>query len=129
MKMVSGGGKLSSWKMYYAVLLEGFLLLYKETHVKYRKKMATIPPVGSFDLDGCQIDPAGKQDTKRKHAFLVTIPPPRQQVTLYIQTANDKECAAWLDAIMREMIRRKEGQAQVSHAKRAEDYVLIVDFA
>ncbi|CAO3592392.1 unnamed protein product [Absidia cylindrospora] len=114
MKMVASGGKLSSWKMYYALLLEGFLLLYKETHVKNRKKMATILPVGSFDLDGCHIDPAGKQDTKRKHAFMITIPPPRQQVTLYIQTATDKECAAWLDAIMRELIRRKEGQAQDS---------------
>ncbi|KAI8085164.1 Rho GTPase activation protein [Halteromyces radiatus] len=112
MKMVAIGGKLSSWKMYYAILLQGYLLLYKETHVKYRKKMTTIPPVGSFDLEGCQIDPAGKNDTKRKHSFMITIPPPRQKVTLYIQTANDNECAAWLDAIMRELIRRKEGKSQ-----------------
>lgn len=38
MKMISekedGGGKLSSWKVYYAVLSNGFLLLYKEGHVK-----------------------------------------------------------------------------------------------
>jgi hypothetical protein len=37
MKMISekeDGGKLSSWKVYYAVLSNGFLLLYKEAHVK-----------------------------------------------------------------------------------------------
>lgn len=37
MKMISekeDGGKLSSWKVYYAVLSNGFLLLYKEGHVK-----------------------------------------------------------------------------------------------
>ncbi|CAO3637618.1 unnamed protein product [Cunninghamella echinulata] len=112
MKMVSDNVKLSSWKMYYAVLLRGYLLFYKEAHVKHRKKL--IPPVGSFDLDDCQIDTAGKQDTKRKHCFMITIPPPRQKVTLYIQTAKDKECAAWLDAIMRELVLRKEGNHQDS---------------
>lgn len=39
MKMLSDkeeerGGKLSSWKVYYAVLSKGFLLLYKEGHTK-----------------------------------------------------------------------------------------------
>jgi hypothetical protein len=37
MKMISekeDGGKLSSWKVYYAVLSNGFLLLYKEGHAK-----------------------------------------------------------------------------------------------
>lgn len=38
MKMVSEkkeeGGKLSSWKVYYSVLSNGFLLLYKDTKNK-----------------------------------------------------------------------------------------------
>lgn len=28
------GGKLSSWKLYYAVLSKGFLLLYKDSYSK-----------------------------------------------------------------------------------------------
>ncbi|CEI90310.1 hypothetical protein RMCBS344292_04638 [Rhizopus microsporus] len=72
MKMISEkeeGGKLSSWKVYYAVLSNGFLLLYnKESHGK-SKKIARLP-VGSFDLHSCNIDPAGKQDTKRKFLSL-----------------------------------------------------------
>jgi hypothetical protein len=63
-------------------------------------------PVGSFDLEACKIDPAGKQDTKRKHVFIISTP---KKVKLYIQTASDKEFSAWLDAIMRELIARKEG--------------------
>lgn len=42
MKMISEkeeGGKLSSWKVYYAILSNGFLLLYnKETHTKSKVK-------------------------------------------------------------------------------------------
>lgn len=66
-------------------------------------------PVGSFDLDSCIIDPAGKQDTKRKHVFIISTP---KKVKLYIQTTSDKEFSSWLDAIMRELIARKEGQNQ-----------------
>ncbi|ORX46776.1 RhoGAP-domain-containing protein [Hesseltinella vesiculosa] len=110
MKMVSeDNGKLSSWKMYYGVLVHGYLLLYKEAHVKNRKKMATLPPVGSFDLGPCQIQPAAKQDTKRKHSLLITLPPPKK-ITLYIQAANDKDYAIWTDAIMRDLIVRNEDQ-------------------
>lgn len=65
--------------------------------------------MGSFDLDSCIIDPAGKQDTKRKHVFIISTP---KKVKLYIQTTSDKEFSAWLDAIMRELIARKEGQNQ-----------------
>lgn len=127
MKMVSENVKLSSWKMYYAILLRGYLLFYKEAHVKHRKKL--IPPVGSFDLEDCHIDTAGKQDTKKKHCFMITIPPPRKNVTIYIQTAKDKECAAWLDAIMRELVLRKEGHHQVKIKKKNEDmkrYLLFI---
>ena len=41
MKMISekdAGSKLSSWKAYYAVLSNGFLLLYKESHAKNKVK-------------------------------------------------------------------------------------------
>ncbi|KAI9486486.1 MAG: hypothetical protein EXX96DRAFT_44094 [Benjaminiella poitrasii] len=110
MKMISGkedGGKLSSWKVYYAVLSNGFLLLYKEGHAKSKKSSRTHVPVGSFDLESCTIDPAGKQDTKRKHVFIISTP---KKVKLYVQTTSDKEFSAWLDAIMRELIARKEGQ-------------------
>ncbi|KAI8646984.1 Rho GTPase activation protein [Parasitella parasitica] len=110
MKMISDkedGGKLSSWKVYYAVLSNGFLLLYKEGHVKSKKPSPSHVPVGSFDLESCKIDPAGKQDTKRKHVFIISTP---QKVKLYIQTTSDKEFSSWLDAIMRELIARKEGQ-------------------
>ncbi|KAI8064244.1 hypothetical protein BC940DRAFT_306513 [Gongronella butleri] len=112
MKMVShDSGKLSSWKVYYGVLVHGYFLLYKEAHVKNRKKMTTLPPVGSFDLGLCQIQPAGKQDTKRKHCFLVSLPPPKK-ITLYVQPANENDYAAWTDAIMRDLIVRKEQQQQ-----------------
>ncbi|KAI7888660.1 Rho GTPase activation protein [Mucor mucedo] len=110
MKMISekeDGGKLSSWKVYYAVLSNGFLLLYKEAHAKSKKPSHTHVPVGSFDLESCKIDPAGKQDTKRKHVFIISTP---KKVKLYIQTTSDKEFSAWLDAIMRELVKRKEGQ-------------------
>ncbi|KAI8875079.1 RhoGAP-domain-containing protein, partial [Backusella circina FSU 941] len=112
MKMISekeqdAGSKLSSWKVYYAVLSAGFLLLYKEGHVRSKKSSRSHVPVGSFDLESCHIDPAGKQDTKRKHVFIISTP---KKVKLYIQTTSDKEFAAWLDAIMRELVARKENQ-------------------
>ncbi|RCH86869.1 hypothetical protein CU097_009818, partial [Rhizopus azygosporus] len=117
MKMISEkeeGGKLSSWKVYYAVLSNGFLLLYnKESHGK-SKKIARLP-VGSFDLHSCNIDPAGKQDTKRKYVFIISTP---HKVKLYIQTENDKDFSLWLDAIMRELIARKEGQNQDTEIMR-----------
>lgn len=46
MKMISekeDGGKLSSWKVYYAVLSNGFLLLYKEGHVKSKVMLYSKP--------------------------------------------------------------------------------------
>lgn len=64
-------------------------------------------PVGTFDLDSCQIEPAGKQDTRRKNVFIISSP---KKVKIYIQTTSDKEFSAWLDDIMRELIARKEGQ-------------------
>ncbi|KAI8381044.1 uncharacterized protein BYT42DRAFT_565055 [Radiomyces spectabilis] len=112
MKMIAekgDGEKLSSWKMYYAVLSSGFLIFYKEGPSKNRKSSKPLLPVGSFDLDACQIDPAGKHDTRRKYVFLITTP---RKVKIYIQTANEKEFSSWLDAIMRELIARKEGQNQ-----------------
>ncbi|KAG0189241.1 Rho GTPase-activating protein 21 [Apophysomyces sp. BC1034] len=114
MKMKAGkedGGKLSSWKLYYAVLSNGFLLLYKDS-VRGKKPPKPLLPVGSFDLDSCQIEPASKQDTRRKHVFLITTP---SKVTIYIQTTNDKDFSSWLDAIMRELIARKEGQSEASN--------------
>lgn len=63
--------------------------------------------MGSFDLESCQIEPAGKQDTRRKHVFIISTP---KKVKLYIQTTSDKEFGAWLDAIMRELVARKEGK-------------------
>ncbi|KAI8374885.1 Rho GTPase activation protein [Blakeslea trispora] len=118
MKMVSekdAGSKLSSWKVYFAVLSNGFLLLYKESHAKYKKSSKSRIPIGSFDLDSCKIDPAGKQDTKRKHVFIISTP---RQVKLYIQAANNSEFSSWLDAIMRELIARKEGQNEDSDIMR-----------
>ncbi|CEP12575.1 hypothetical protein [Parasitella parasitica] len=118
MKMISDkedGGKLSSWKVYYAVLSNGFLLLYKEGHVKSKKPSPSHVPVGSFDLESCKIEPAGKQDTKRKHVFIISTP---KKVKLYIQTTSDKEFSAWLDAIMRELIARKEGQNEETEIMR-----------
>ncbi|GAN09705.1 conserved hypothetical protein [Mucor ambiguus] len=118
MKMISekeDGGKLSSWKVYYAVLSNGFLLLYKEGHVKSKKSSRSHVPVGSFDLESCKIDPAGKQDTKRKHVFIISTP---KKVKLYIQTTSDKEFSSWLDAIMRELIARKEGQNEETEIMR-----------
>ncbi|KAI9272086.1 Rho GTPase activation protein [Helicostylum pulchrum] len=112
MKMISekeDGGKLSSWKVYYAVLSNGFLLLYKEGHVKSKKSSRSHIPVGSFDLESCKIDPAAKQDTRRKHVFIISTP---KKVKLYIQTTSDKEFSSWLDAIMRELVARKEGNIQ-----------------
>ncbi|KAI8979856.1 hypothetical protein BDF20DRAFT_536423 [Mycotypha africana] len=99
--------KLSSWKVYYAVLSNGFLLLYKEAHAKSKKSSRTHVPVGGFDLESCHIEPAGKQDTKRKHVFIISTP---KHVKLFIQAANEKEFSIWLDAIMRELIARKEKQ-------------------
>ncbi|KAL7311970.1 hypothetical protein PS15m_009676 [Mucor circinelloides] len=118
MKMISekeDGGKLSSWKVYYAVLSNGFLLLYKEGHVKSKKSSRSHVPVGSFDLESCKIDPAGKQDTKRKHVFIISTP---KKVKLYVQTTSDKEFSSWLDAIMRELIARKEGQNEETEIMR-----------
>jgi hypothetical protein len=63
--------------------------------------------VGSFDLETCQIEPAGKQDTKRKYTILITTP---TSITLYIQLPNDKELSSWLDGVMRDLISRKEGK-------------------
>lgn len=82
-----------------------------EALMAYSKKYTKpLTPVGSFDLDGCEIDPASKHDTRRKHAFLVTTP---KKLTIYIQTASENELSAWLDAIMRELIARKEGVDEV----------------
>lgn len=63
-------------------------------------------PVGSFDLETCTIEPAGKHDTKRKHTILITTP---NTITLYIQLPSEKELSSWLDGVMRDLISRKEG--------------------
>ena len=34
----NGGGKLSSWKIYYGVLSNGFLILYKDNYSKTKVK-------------------------------------------------------------------------------------------
>ncbi|KAI9264063.1 hypothetical protein BDA99DRAFT_571571 [Phascolomyces articulosus] len=109
------GGKLSSWKIYYGVLSNGFLILYKDSYSKVKKYSKPLTPVGCFDLDDCRIEPAGKGDTKRKHSFLINTP---KKVTIYIQTSSDKELSAWLDAIMRELIARKEGHNEESDIMR-----------
>ncbi|KAI8997100.1 hypothetical protein BDB01DRAFT_769830 [Pilobolus umbonatus] len=110
MKMISENedvGKLSSWKSFYAILSNGFLLLYKEGHVKSKKPSRTHVPVGSFDLEACKIDPASKTVTRRKNVFIISTP---KKVKIFIQALNEKEFSAWLDAIMRELIARKEQQ-------------------
>ncbi|KAJ2960317.1 hypothetical protein NQZ79_g4269 [Umbelopsis isabellina] len=110
MKMIAqkeDGGKLSSWKTYVCVLCCGYLLFYKDTHGKSKKSSKQNTPVGSFDLETCQIEPAGKQDTKRKHTILITTP---TSITLYLQLPNDKELSSWLDGVMRDLISRKEGR-------------------
>ncbi|KAM3583946.1 hypothetical protein VKS41_003910 [Umbelopsis sp. WA50703] len=110
MKMIAqkeDGGKLSSWKTYVCVLCCGYLLFYKDTHGKSKKSSKQNTPVGSFDLETCQIEPAGKQDTKRKYTILITTP---TSITLYIQLPNDKELSSWLDGVMRDLISRKEGK-------------------
>lgn len=60
-------------------------------------------------MESCKIDPAAKQDTRRKHVFIISTP---KKVKLYIQTTSDKEFSSWLDAIMRELVARKEGNIQ-----------------
>lgn len=60
-------------------------------------------------MDSCKIDPATKQDTRRKHVFIIST---LKKVKLYIQTTSDKEFSSWLDAIMRELVARKEGSIQ-----------------
>ncbi|KAI7863018.1 hypothetical protein BDF14DRAFT_1847861 [Spinellus fusiger] len=105
------GGKLSSWKMYYAVLSNGFLLLYKEAYSKNKKPAKPLVPMGGFDLDSCSIDPTSKHETRRKHVFTITT---QKKVKIYIQTSQEKEFSTWLDAIMRELIARKEGQNEES---------------
>ncbi|GAB5586726.1 hypothetical protein Unana1_01626 [Umbelopsis nana] len=109
MKMIAqkeDGGKLSSWKSYQCVLCCGYLLFYKDFHGKARKSSKPNTPVGSFDLETCQIEPAGKNDTKRKHTILITTP---NTIKLYIQLPNEKELSSWLDGVMRDLISRKEG--------------------
>ncbi|KAH8547625.1 hypothetical protein BGW37DRAFT_510228 [Umbelopsis sp. PMI_123] len=109
MKMIAqkeDGGKLSSWKSYQCVLSCGYLLFYKDIHGKSKKSSKPNTPVGSFDLETCQIEPAGKNDTKRKHTILITTP---NTIKLYIQLPNEKELSSWLDGVMRDLISRKEG--------------------
>ncbi|KAI7851855.1 hypothetical protein BDC45DRAFT_571731 [Circinella umbellata] len=118
MKMTAekdNGGKLSSWKIYFGVLSNGFLILYKDNYSKTKKYSKPLTPIGCFDLDNCRIEPASKGDTKRKHSFLINTP---RKVTIYVQTSNDKELSAWLDAIMRELIARKEGHNEESDIMR-----------
>ncbi|KAL0079487.1 hypothetical protein F4703DRAFT_1874925 [Phycomyces blakesleeanus] len=105
------GGKLSSWKMYYAVLSNGFLLLYKDSYSKGKKPAKPLVPVGGFDLDSCHIDPANKHDTRRKHVFTITT---EKKVKIYIQASHEKEFSTWLDTIMRDLITRREGQKEES---------------
>ncbi|KAI9016416.1 Rho GTPase activation protein [Phycomyces nitens] len=105
------GGKLSSWKMYYAVLSNGFLLLYKESYSKGKKPAKPLVPVGGFDLDSCHIDPANKHDTRRKNVFTITT---KKKVKIYIQTSHEKEFSIWLDTIMRDLVARREAQKEES---------------
>ncbi|KAI8577242.1 hypothetical protein K450DRAFT_252900 [Umbelopsis ramanniana AG] len=109
MKMIAqkeDGGKLSSWKSYMCVLSCGYLLFYKDNHGKAKKSSKPNTPVGSFDLETCQIEPAGKNDTKRKHTILITTP---NTIKLFIQLPSEKELSSWLDGVMRDLISRKEG--------------------
>ncbi|KAG2187061.1 hypothetical protein INT44_003289 [Umbelopsis vinacea] len=109
MKMIAqkeDGGKLSSWKSYMCVLSCGYLLFYKDNHGKAKKSSKPNTPVGSFDLETCLIEPAGKNDTKRKYTILITTP---NTIKLFIQLPSEKELSSWLDGVMRDLISRKEG--------------------
>ncbi|KAL0137404.1 hypothetical protein V8B55DRAFT_1528032 [Mucor lusitanicus] len=99
------------WKDYYGVLTNGFLLVYKEGLHKLGRRPSSMKPVPAYftiDLKPSQIIPATKTDTRKKHAFIISLA--NHKIFVHIQT--ESLYAEWLDAIMREMIRVKENTEQ-----------------
>ncbi|OZJ04939.1 hypothetical protein BZG36_02644 [Bifiguratus adelaidae] len=115
---------MDNWKVYWIVLASGFIVIYpynsqhlarekpiskKElpSHTGKHSDSKTSSPLGIFDLASCMVQPGTKAETKRKHVFLVTT---TEQSQILFQMKDDKEFGRWLDTIMRDMVKRKEGQ-------------------
>ncbi|KAL9548226.1 hypothetical protein MBANPS3_005788 [Mucor bainieri] len=99
------------WKDYYGVLTNGFLLVYKEGLHKLGRRPSSMKPVPAYftvDLRPSEIIPATKTDTRKKHAFIISLASHR----LFVHIQTESLYAEWLDAMMREMIRVKEHTEQ-----------------
>lgn len=59
-------------------------------------------------MKSSEIAPATKTDTRKKHAFIISIPNHK----VFVNISNEAAYAEWLDAIMREMISVKENAKQ-----------------
>lgn len=66
--------------------------------------MKSIPPSGTINLYDSEIVPATKSDTRKKNAFIIS----NKELKVMISVANETIYAEWLDAIMRELISKKE---------------------
>ncbi|CAO0801418.1 unnamed protein product [Mucor circinelloides] len=100
-----------SWKDYYGVLTNGFLLVYKEGLHKLGRRPSSIKPVPAYftiDLKSSEIIPATKTDTRKKHAFIIHL----DNYRVFVNIPTESLYAEWLDAIMREMIHVKENTEQ-----------------
>lgn len=59
-------------------------------------------------MKSSEIAPATKTDTRKKHAFIISLPNHK----VFVNINNEATYAEWLDAIMREMISVKENVKQ-----------------
>ncbi|TPX45552.1 hypothetical protein SeMB42_g03955 [Synchytrium endobioticum] len=83
-----------SWRTYWAVLCIGWLVLYKDPPNK--KKADKVIPVDIIPLVGITIETAGKDQTKKKNAFALSITGGVQWLLL---PSHEADTSKWIQSI------------------------------
>ncbi|TPX36326.1 hypothetical protein SmJEL517_g01634 [Synchytrium microbalum] len=97
LKKVVGGKEprsQQSWRTYWGVVCIGWLVLYKDPPNK--KKPEKVSPVDIIPLVEVTIESAGKDQTKKKNAFALSITGGAQWLLL---PSNESEASKWIQTI------------------------------
>ncbi|CAG8485999.1 740_t:CDS:10 [Paraglomus occultum] len=90
------GDKLSSWKLYWVVLCDVYIIFYKSSPDRNKKTEKKVMPVGIFDVHKDRLEFAGRQHTKQKHVFILNA---CDGMRMFMQAQSDSEARGWVDII------------------------------
>ncbi|CAG8516487.1 4153_t:CDS:10 [Paraglomus brasilianum] len=103
------GDKLSSWKLYWVVLCDVYILFYKSSPERNKKTEKKAMPVGLFDVHKDKLELAGRRHTKQKHVFILNA---CDGVRIFMQAQTDNEAKGWVDMInFNQEMRRKSHES------------------